>query len=188
MVNQKKNSVKQQYYIPLEVKKGTIITNEYESAPHQWSKIGNRLVRTILVPATKELYEAYMRPEWREDKKKQRLIKKRRKREQAQVEHRLDKSVQGWDTPVSYEQLAEMEYGFEADFDLEVIIERRELIQAFYRELAKLKELDQKILYLVMAGYSEADIAEQVERSQKCVNKRKHKAFAQLKNALKNYR
>ena len=65
MANQAKSSVKQQYFIPLEVKEGTIITKEFENAPQQWLKIGNRLVRAIPIPATKEQYEAYMRPIWK---------------------------------------------------------------------------------------------------------------------------
>ena len=84
MGNQKTTKVKQQYYIPLEVKEGTIITKEYEEAPRTWSKIGNRRVRTILIPATEEQYKAYMQPEWKEDKRQQRLAEKRRKREKAQ--------------------------------------------------------------------------------------------------------
>lgn len=105
MGNQEKTRVKEQYFIPLEVKEETIITKEFEDAPRMWSKIGNRKVRTILVPATKEQYEAYMRPEWKEDKRQQRLAEKRRKQEE-------DKTLQGWDTPVSYEQLRETGYGF----------------------------------------------------------------------------
>lgn len=54
MANQEKTRVKQQYFVPLEVKEGTIITKEFEDAPRMWSKIGNRRVRTILIPATKE--------------------------------------------------------------------------------------------------------------------------------------
>ena len=69
MGNQKTTKVKQQYYIPLEVKEGTIITKEYEEAPRTWSKIGNRRVRTILIPATEEQYKAYMQPEWKAWKK-----------------------------------------------------------------------------------------------------------------------
>lgn len=84
MANQEKIRVKQQYFIPLEVKEGTIITKEFEDAPRMWSKIGNRRVYAILVQVTKEQYEAYMRPEWKEDKRQQRLAEKRRKREKAQ--------------------------------------------------------------------------------------------------------
>lgn len=112
MGNQEKTRVKQQYYIPMEVKEGTIITKEYEDTPRTWSKIGNRKVRTILVPATEEQYKAYMQSEWKEDKRQQRLADKRKKREKAQVEHRDDFSIKGWDTPVSFEQLCETEYGF----------------------------------------------------------------------------
>ena len=91
MANQEKTRVKQQYFIPLEVKEGTIITKEYEDTPRKWWKIGNRKVYAILVQVTKEQYEAYMRPEWKEDKRQQRLVEKRRKREKAQEEHREDK-------------------------------------------------------------------------------------------------
>ena len=53
MANQETTRVEKQYYIPMEVKEGTIITKEFEDAPLQWSKIGNRKVRTILIPATR---------------------------------------------------------------------------------------------------------------------------------------
>ena len=35
MANQETTRVKQQYFIPLEVKEGTIITKEYEDAPRK---------------------------------------------------------------------------------------------------------------------------------------------------------
>lgn len=191
MGNQKTTRVKQQYYIPLEVKEGTIITKEYENAPRQWSKIGNKMVRTILIPATKEQYEAYMRPEWKEDKRQQRLAEKRRKREQAQEEHRVDPSVQGWDTAVSFEELCDMGYGFMDDTRQDTpdaILEKEELLDALHRELAKLEELDQTILQMAMNGSSEAAIGRKVGLSQKGVNKRKHRLLEQLRERLEDYR
>ena len=191
MGNQKKTRVKQQYYIPLEVKEETIITKEYENAPRQWSKIGNKMVRTILIPATKEQYEAYMRPEWKEDKRQQRLAEKRRKREQAQEEHRVDPSVQGWDTAVSFEELRDMGYGFLETVrqdSPEEILEKEELLEALRRELAKLEELDQTILQMAMNGSSEAAIGRKVGLSQKGVNKRKHRLLEQLRERLEDYR
>lgn len=191
MGNQKKTRVKQQYYIPLEVKEETIITKEYENAPRQWSKIGNKMVRTILIPATKEQYEAYMRPEWKEDKRQQRLAEKRRKREQAQEEHRVDPSVQGWDTAVSFEELHDTGYGFMDDTRQDTpdaILEKEELLDALHRELAKLEELDQTILQMAMNGSSEAAIGRKVGLSQKGVNKRKHRLLEQLRDQLKDYR
>ena len=191
MANQAKSSVNQQYYIPLEVKEGTIITKEFENAPQQWLKIGNRLVRAILIPATKEQYEAYMRPIWREDKRQQRLAEKRKKRENAQEEHRYDPSVQGWDTPVSFEQLCETEYGFmdETGQDsLDEILVKEELLKVLREELAKLEEVDRTILNLASNGISEVDIGREVGLSQKGVNKRKHKLLEQLREQMKDYR
>ncbi len=191
MANQEKTRVKQQYFIPLEVKEGTIITKEYENAPRKWWKIGNRKVHAILVQATKEQYEAYMRPEWKEDKRQQRLVEKRRKREKAQEEHREDLSIQGWDTPVSYDQLCETEYGFLEETEQtgpDEILEKEELLAALRRELAKLEELDRIILEMFSQGISEAAIGHKVGLSQKGVNKRKHRLLEQLRDQLKDYR
>lgn len=188
MANQKTNRVKQQYYIPLELGEGTIITKEYESAPRQWLKIGNRTVRAILIPATKEQYLAYMRPFWREDKRQQRLVEKRKKREKAQEEHRVDKSVKGWDTPVSYEQLTEMEYGFEADFDLEEQVLKEDLLAELHHELAAWQEINRTIVMMLANGISEADVGKKVGLSQKAVNKRKRKLYALLKEHLSEFR
>ena len=183
---QKKNE--KRWYIPMEVTDKTVFTTEYENAPRKWSKIGNRMVRTILIPATKEQYEAYMRPQWKENKRRQRLAEKRKKRERAQEEHRVDKSVKGWDTPVSYEQLTEMEYGFEADFDLEEMVLKEDLLAALRHELATWKKINRTIVMMLANGFSEADVGKTVGLSQKAVNKRKQRLYALLKEHLKDFR
>lgn len=191
MEKKKANKEKEQYFIPMEITRDTIITNEYQDSKIRWSKIGNRMVRTILIPATKDQYEAYMRPEWRDDKRKQRLAEKRQKREKAQVERRVDKSIQGWDTAVSFEMLCDLDYGFsnESQQDsLEEIVEKKEMLEALQRELAKLKDLDRTILAMAAQGISEAAIARKVGLSQKGVNKRKHRLFELLRERLLNYR
>lgn len=191
MKKKKANKEKEQYFIPMEITRDTIITNEYQDSKIRWSKIGNRMVRTILIPATKDQYEAYMRPEWRDDKRKQRLAEKRQKREKAQVERRVDKSIQGWDTAVSFEMLCDLDYGFsnESQQDsLEEIVEKKEMLEALQRELAKLKDLDRTILAMAAQGISEAAIARKVGLSQKGVNKRKHRLFELLRERLLNYR
>jgi len=180
---QKKHEEKQ-YDIPLEVKKDTIITLEYKNAPRKWLRIGNRMIYGILVSATREQYEAYMRPEWKEDKRQQRLAEKRRKKEET-------KTLQGWDTPVSYEQLCETEYGFlgaTGQDSLEEIVEKEELLDALRRELAQLEELDQTILKMAFNGVSEAVIGREVGLSQKGVNNRKHRLLAELREQLQDYR
>lgn len=183
--------VKHQYFIPLEVTEATVFTLEYENAPRKWSKIGNRLVKSILIPCTKEQYEAYMRPEWRKDKRQQRLAEKRKRREKAKEEHRSDKSVRGVDTPVSFEQLTEMEYGFNNETEqntLESIAEKQELLDILHEKLSELKELDREIILMAADGYSEAAIAKEVGMSQKTVNRRKHSILNFLKSQLNKYR
>ena len=71
MANLQTNKDKK-YYIPLELTSENVITEEYKDCEVRWSKIGCRKVRTVLIPATEEQYRAYMRPIWREDKRKQR--------------------------------------------------------------------------------------------------------------------
>lgn len=190
MEKQQTNNEKR-YYIPMEITRDTIITEEYKDCEIRLLRIGNRLVRAIPIPATKEQYEAYMRPIWKEDKRQQRLAEKRRKREQAQEEHRADRSVQGWDTPVSFEQLCETEYGFKDETvqdSLDDILVKEERLKALYEELAKLEELDWTILNMASNGISEVDIGREVGLSQKGVNKRKHKLLEQLRNQLEDYR
>lgn len=188
--SREKQSQRAVFYSPGS-KGGTIITKEYEDAPRKWWKIGNRKVYAILVQVTKEQYEAYMRPVWKEEKRQQRLAEKRKKREKAQEEHRYDPSVQGWDTPVSFEQLCETEYGFmdETGQDsLDEILVKEELLKALREELAKLEELDRTILNMASNGISEVDIGREVGLSQKGVNKRKHKLLEQLREQMKDYR
>ena len=53
---------KKKFFIPLELTPETVITEPYKDCEVRWSKIGCRMVRTILIPATEEQYRAYMRP------------------------------------------------------------------------------------------------------------------------------
>lgn len=158
---------KKRYFIPLEITPETVITDQYKNCEVHWSKIGCRMVRTILIPATEEQYRAYMRPLWREDKRQQR--------------HGNDE--------VSADKLRdEFELEPECDFNLEEIVLKKELLIAFRRELAALQDVDQTILMMIANGFSEAAVGESVGLSQKAVNKRKHKLYALLQDRLKDYR
>lgn len=167
MANQAKTRVKQQYFIPMEVKEDTIITKEYEDVPRRWSKIGCSKVRTILIPATREQYYAYMRPLWCKDKWQQRH----------------------GDDEVSADKLRdEFELEPEGDFNLEEAVLKKELLEALHRELAALQDIDRTILVLVANGFTESAVGKIVGLSQKAVNKRKHKLYAVLQDRLEDYR
>lgn len=166
-MDKKQTSNEKRFYIPLELTPETIITEQYKTCEVRWSKIGCRMVRTILIPATEEQYRAYMRPLWREEKRQQRH----------------------GDDEVSADKLHdEFELEPECDFNLEEIVLKKELLVALRRELATLQDVDQTILMMIANGFSEADVGESVGLSQKAVNKRKHKLYALLQDRLKGYR
>lgn len=158
---------KKRYFIPLELTTETIITEPYKDCEVRWSKIGCRMVRTILIPATEEQYRAYMRPLWREDKRQQRH----------------------GDAEVSADKLRnKFELEPECDFDLEKIVLEKEFLITLRRELAALQDIDRTILTMIADGFSEAAVGESVGLSQKAVNKRKHKLYVLLQDRLKDYR
>ena len=67
-----KNHDNQNYLIPMEVTKETIKDFNLDSSQVVPAKIGNKIVSAIIIPATKEQYEAYMRPLWAEMKREER--------------------------------------------------------------------------------------------------------------------
>lgn len=155
------------YYVPMEITPETIITEEYRNCEIRWWRIGNRKVRTILIPVTKEVYNAYMRPIWREAKRQQR--------------HAAD--------IVSMEELHDnFELELEAGFNLEKTVQNKEMVVVFRSVLATLPGIERTILLMNVNGYSEAAIGKVVGLSQKAVNKRKHKLYESLRVRLKNYR
>ncbi len=157
---------KKSYFIPMELTPETVITEQYKDCEVRWSKIGCRMVRTILLPATKEQYRAYMRPLWREDKRQQR--------------HGAGN--------VSLDEIHDdFELEPEADFNLEEAVLKKELLAALRRELATLQDIDRIILMMIANGSSEVTVGKAVGLSQKAVNKRKHKLYALLQNRLKDY-
>ena len=166
MANLQTNKDKK-YYIPLELTSENVITEPYKDCEVRWSKIGCRMVRTILIPATEEQYRAYMRPLWREDKRQQR---------HGADEESVDRARDDYELEVP------------DDFDLEESILKKERLMALRRELAALQDIDRTILTMIADGFSEAAVGESVGLSQKAVNKRKHKLFALLQDRLKDYR
>jgi hypothetical protein len=62
----------QKYFIPMEVTKETIKDFNLDSSQVVPAKIGNKIMSAIMVPATKEQYDAYMHPLWAEMKREER--------------------------------------------------------------------------------------------------------------------
>ena len=66
------NSDNQKYFIPMEVTKETIKDFNLDVSKVVKAKIGNKIVPAIMIPATKEQYDAYMQPLWAEMKREER--------------------------------------------------------------------------------------------------------------------
>lgn len=161
------------YFIPMEVTQETMDAFGINYEDVVWKKIGNKRIRVVMIPATKEQYYEYMRPLWREDKKEQR-----------QHEKRMD-----GEGDISLDSLyANNEFEFSDSYDLEEEIMKLELLLALKKELRDLEELDRKIIDLFKNGYSESAIGKEIGMSQKGVNKRKNKIFLKLKDKLMPYR
>ena len=166
-MDKKQTSNEKRFYIPLELTPETVITEEYKDCEVRWSKIGNRRVRTILIPATKEQYYEFMRPLWREDKRQQRHGADEISADKAQDDYELE---------------------VPDDFNLEEEVVKEELLAVLRHELAALQDIARTLLLMIADGASEAATGKAVGLSQKAVNKRKHKLYALLKEHLKDFR
>ena len=162
-----------QYFIPMQVTPKIIEEFGINAEEVQWTKIGNKSVRAIMVPATEEQYYAYMRPLWREDKQNQRASKQ-------EDESKMQ--------PVSLDQLYEStEYEVSDRVDLEATLIKLEMIAELHAALDELEEMDRTIMKMFGDGATEKQIAEVVHLSQKGVNKRKKKVMVQIKTRLKAF-
>nr|DAJ17951.1 MAG TPA: RNA polymerase sigma factor [Siphoviridae sp. ct4aE30] len=162
--NLQTNSENRQYYIPMEVTPETIKDFGIDPADVVWTKIGNEPKKVIMVPATKEQYYEYMRPLWREDKRKQRQ----------EPMASLDKMY------------GETEYEVADTSDLEADVMKKVLIDELHKVLDGLEELDRTIMDMYGTGHSEAEIGRATGMSQKGVNKRKHRILLKIKTQLNN--
>ncbi len=166
MIKKDRQSVDKQYFIPMEVTNETMRDFGINHDDLVWTKIGNRRVRAIMVPVTKEQYYEFMRPLWREDKRSQRAV-----------------------PAVSLDKLYdENEYEVADDTDIEENYMKKLLVEELNKALDELDEVDRVIMDLFGKGSTETEIGVVIGMSQKGVNKRKRKIFERLKNRLKDYR
>lgn len=163
------------YFIPMEVTPETIKAFNIDAEEVQWTKIGNKKVKAIMVPATEEQYYAYMRPLWREDKQNQRASKQE------------DESKM---KPVSLDQLYEnTEYEvIDSETDVEATLMKRLLIAELHKALDELEEIDRTIMEMYSQDCTETQIGQAVGMSQRGVGKRKQRILLKLRTRLKDFR
>lgn len=160
------NNEDKQYYIPMEVTAETIRDFGIHSENVVWAKIGNKSKKVIMVQASKEQYYEYMRPIWKESKRQQRQ----------QPILSLDKLYE------------ENKYELADKTDLETVITKKMMIEEVYKAVDKLEKIDQIIIKMYINNYSETQIGQTICMSQRGVNKRKKKAFLELKVKLSKFK
>ena len=163
------------YFIPMEVTPETIKAFNINAEEVQWSRIGNKKVKVIMVPATEEQYYAYMRPLWREDKQNQRASKQ---------------EYEGKMKPVSLDQLYEDTEFETADqaTDIEADYMKKVLLEELHNALDELEEIDRTIMELYSQNCTETQIGQAVGMSQRGVGKRKQRILLKLRTRLKDFR
>lgn len=150
------------------------------------------------IPVTEEVYRAYKQPAWAEHKRKER---ERRCRDPkgivctlscwlCDMTRMLDNKE-----PKKKRNLFLSIDKFQADgFDqedpirIEEVIYEKELLDALFTALKELDPDNRRIMELFANGWSEREIAADIGLSQKAINKRKTKLFAQLRDQLINFR
>ena len=164
-----------QYFIPMQVTPQIIEEFGINAEEVQWTKIGNKPTRVIMVPATEEQYYEYMRPLWREDKQNQRAGKQE------------DESKM---KPVSLDQLYEdTEYeAADPGADVESALMKKLLIAELHKALNELEEIDRTIMELYSQNCTETQIGQAVGMSQRGVGKRKQRILLKLRTRLKDFK
>ena len=141
------------------------------------------------VPVTEEVYQAFMRPIWAEQKRL-----KREKRCRDENGNRCTKdcstcSKQRSGIPYSLDSFQE-DFGFESadKIDIEELVADKLLLKELFNILNELDPSSRRIIELFSIGLPEREIAAKTGLSQKAVNKRKQKLFTYLREKLKNFR
>ena len=155
------------YFIPMEVTTETI--KEFGIKPEyvQWTKIGNKPVKVIMVPSTKEQYYEYMRPLWREDKRQQRQ----------EPMASLDKLYEETEYEIS-----------DKDINIEEMLTKKFLIKELHKALDELEEIDRIIMKMYSRNCTETEIGQAIGMSQRGVGKRKQRILLKLRTRLEDFR
>jgi RNA polymerase sigma factor (sigma-70 family) len=148
------------------------------------------------IPVSEEVYLAYKRPAWAERKRKERENKCRDKNGNRCTKscrvcdlERAKKGLQPIERTSSVLSLEKFtEDGFEASDPVDVaeIVADKLFLEELYAALEELDPDNRRIMQLFSIGKSEREIAADIGLSQKAINKRKTKLFAQLRERLKH--
>ena len=149
------------------------------------------------VKVNEEIYRAYKQPAWAEHKRKERERRCRDSKGRVCTQScrlcDMNRMLDDKEPIRKNSLLLSLDWfqddGFDqADpADIEEILAEKELLTELLSALEELDPDNRRIMELFASGKSERDIATDIGLSQKAVNKRKTKLFAQLKERLKDF-
>lgn len=149
------------------------------------------------IPVTEEVYRAYKQPAWAEHKRKERERRCRDSKGKVCTQScrlcDMNRMLDDKEPIKKNSLLLSLDWfqddGFDqADpADIEEIIAEKELLTDLLSALEELDPDNRRIMELFATGKSEREISDDIGLSQKAVNKRKTKLFAQLKDRLKDF-
>ena len=140
------------------------------------------------IPVTEEIYRAYKRPLWAEHKRKERVQRCQDERGNRCTGDcdKCDKQRTG--SILSLSRLVEESGNEPADtVDIVEMVADSLLLEELYAALEELDPNNRRIIEMFSIGKSEREIADDIGLSQKAINKRKTKLFAQLRKRLKDF-
>jgi RNA polymerase sigma factor (sigma-70 family) len=144
------------------------------------------------IPVTEEVYRAYKQPLWAEHKRKERekrcIISNGKGSTKRCMDDCSKCKKQRTGSVLSLDRFEE-EYGFEPSENVDIadMLLDKMLLEELFSALEELDPDNLRILKLFSIGKSEREIADIVGKSQKTINKRKTKLFAQLRERLKDF-
>lgn len=139
------------------------------------------------IPVTEEVYRAYKRPLWAEHKRKEREKRCRNANGYRCTNDCSQCDKQRTGSVLSLDKLTEDGFDIADPNDFAQAIENSFILEALHDAVDKLESLDHQIIELFCAGQSEREIGAVVGMSQKGVNKRKARIFADLRDHLKDF-
>jgi len=143
------------------------------------------------IPVNENVYLADKRPSWAERKRKERerrcVISNGRGGTKRCTDDcsKCDKQRTG--SVLSLDKFAEEGFEIADTVDLAELVADKLLFEELYAALEELDPDNRRIMELFSIGKSEREIAADIGLSQKAINKRKTKLFAQLQERLKDF-
>lgn len=139
------------------------------------------------IPVTEEVYCAYKRPLWAEHKRKEREKRCRDENGNRCTGNCSDCDKQRTGGVLSLNRFTDEGFEIADAFDLTELVADKLFLEVLYSALNELDPDNRRIMELFSVGMSEREIAAKIGLSQKAVNKRKTKLFAQLSKRLKDF-